>query len=117
VDTIRRRPTPRATKSKGNQGIAITLYLTEQTTRLFFSRLRELIYREFKKRLDESKILNYYLYEKTSYIRRDYLNAYKVALLKVDYLESTNELDLNDVEYDSYLLSKEEFIDDELGKA
>jgi hypothetical protein len=40
-----------------------------------------------------------------------------VTLLKIDYLESTNKLDLNNIEYDSYLLSKEESINNELGKA
>jgi len=57
---------------------------------------------------DEPKILNYYLYGKTSYIKKDYPNAYKVAYFKKDYLERTNKLNLNDIEYNSYLLSKEE---------
>jgi hypothetical protein len=114
---IRRWLTPRTTKSRGNQGITITLYLIKQITRLFFSWLRELVRREFEKRLDKSKTLNYYLYGKTSYIRRDYLNTYKVTLFKVNRLESTNELDLNNVEYNSYLLSEEESINDESGKA
>jgi hypothetical protein len=62
------------------------------------------------------KTLNYYLYRKTGHIKKDYLNAYKVAYLKEDYTDRTGEPDLNDVEYDSYPLSKEESDDDDSGK-
>jgi len=62
------------------------------------------------------EILNYYLYGKTSYIKKDYLNAYKVAYLKEDRVDRIGELDLNNVEYDSYPLSKEEFNDNDSGK-
>ena len=54
------------------------------------------------------KVLNYYLYKKTSYIKKDYLNAYKVAYLKEDYVDRIGNLDLNNVEYNSYPSSKEE---------
>jgi len=117
ADTIRRRPTPRAAKSGGNQGTAITPRPTEQTTRPFFSRPREPVRREFEKRLDGSETLNCYLCGKTGHIRRDCPNAHKVALLEADRLESTDELDPNDVEYDSHLPSEEESVDDESGKA
>ena len=63
------------------------------------------------------KTLNYYLYKKTSYIKKDYLNAYKVAYLEEDYVDKTSELDLNDVKYNSYPLSKEESNNNDLGKA
>jgi len=85
-------------------------------TRLAFLRLRELVYREFEKKLEIPKTLNYYLYRKTSYIKKDYLNAYKVAYLEEDYIDKISELDLNNVEYDSYLLSKEESNDNNSGK-
>jgi len=62
------------------------------------------------------KTLNYYLYGKTGYIKKDYPNTYKVAYLKEDYLDKTSELDLNDVEYNSYLLSEEESNDNDSGK-
>ena len=62
------------------------------------------------------KTFNYYLYEKTSYIRNDYLNTYKVAYLKEDRVDRISELVLNNEEYDSYLLSKEESDDDNSGK-
>jgi hypothetical protein len=54
------------------------------------------------------KILNYYLYRKTGYIKKDYLNTYKVAHLKEDYIDRIGELDLNNIEYNSYPLSEEE---------
>jgi hypothetical protein len=62
------------------------------------------------------KTLNYYLCGKTGYIKKDYLNAYKVAHLKEDRVDRIGELDLNNVEYDSYPLSEEEFNNDDLGK-
>jgi len=62
------------------------------------------------------KILNYYLYRKTGYIKKDYLNAYKVTYLKEDHTDRTGELDLNDIEYDSYPLSKEESNNNNSGK-
>jgi len=62
------------------------------------------------------EILNCYLCEKTSYIKKDYPNTYKVAYLKEDRVDRTGELDLNDVEYNSYLLSKEESDDNNSGK-
>jgi hypothetical protein len=62
------------------------------------------------------KILNYYLYRKTSYIKKDYPNTYKVAYFKEDYIDKIGELDLNNIEYNSYLLSKEESNNNDLGK-
>ena len=62
------------------------------------------------------KVLNYYLYGKTSHIKKDYLNAYKVAYLKEDRADRIGELDLNNVEYNSYPLSKEESDDNDPGK-
>jgi hypothetical protein len=62
------------------------------------------------------KTLNYYLYEKTSYIKKNYLNAYKVAYLKEDRVNRIGELDLNNVKYDSYLLSEEESNNNNSGK-
>jgi hypothetical protein len=62
------------------------------------------------------KTLNYYLYRKTGYIKKDYLNAYKVTYLKEDRVNRIGELDLNNVKYNSYLLSEEEFNDNNLGK-
>jgi len=62
------------------------------------------------------KTLNYYLYRKTSYIKKDYLNAYKVAYLKEDRVDRMGELDLNNVKYNSYLLSKEESNNNNSGK-
>ena len=62
------------------------------------------------------KTLNYYLYRKTGYIKKDYLNAYKVAYLKEDRADKISELDLNNVKYDSYPLSEEESDDDDSGK-
>jgi hypothetical protein len=88
----------------------------EQTTRLAFSRLRELVRREFEKKLEMPKTLNYYLYGKTGHIKKDCLNTYKVAHLKEDRVDRIGELDLNDVEYDSYPLSEEESNDDNSGK-
>jgi len=85
-------------------------------TRLAFSRLRELVRREFKKKLEIPKILNYYLYRKTGYIKKDYLNTYKVAYLKEDHVNRIGKLDLDNIEYNSYLLSKEEFNNNNLGK-
>ena len=61
-------------------------------------------------------MLNYYLYKKTSYIKKDYLNTYKVTYLKEDYIDRISELDLNNVEYNSYLLSKEESNNNNSGK-
>jgi len=61
-------------------------------------------------------MLNYYLYKKTSYIKKDYLNTYKVAYLKEDHIDRTGELDLNNVEYNSYPLSKEESNNNNSGK-
>jgi hypothetical protein len=85
-------------------------------TQLAFSRLRELVHREFEKKLEIPKTLNYYLYRKTSYIKKDYLNTYKVTHLKEDHVDRIGELDLNNIEYNSYLLSKEESNNDNLGK-
>jgi len=62
------------------------------------------------------KILNYYLYRKTGYIKKDYPNAYKVAYLKEDHVDRIGELDLNNVKYNSYLLSKEESNNNNSGK-
>jgi len=85
-------------------------------TRLAFLWLRELVRQEFEKKLEIPETLNYYLYKKTSYIKKDYLNAYKVAYLKEDRANRISELDLNNVEYNSYPLSKEESDDDNSGK-
>jgi len=88
----------------------------ELMTRLAFSRLRELVRREFEKKLEMPKTLNYYLYKKTSYIKKDYLNTYKVAYLKEDRADRIGKLDLNNVKYNSYPPSKEESDNDNSGK-
>jgi hypothetical protein len=62
------------------------------------------------------KTLNYYLYGKTSYIKKDYLNTYKVAHLKEDYIDRISKLDLNNIKYNSYPLSKEESNNNNSGK-
>jgi hypothetical protein len=62
------------------------------------------------------KTLNYYLYGKTSHIKKDYPNTYKVAYLKEDRVNRISELDLNNMEYNSHPLSEEEFNNDNLGK-
>jgi hypothetical protein len=61
-------------------------------------------------------ILNYYLYKKISYIKKDYLNTYKVAYLKEDRVDRIGKLDLDNVEYNSYLLFKEESNNNDSGK-
>jgi hypothetical protein len=62
------------------------------------------------------EILNYYLCGKTSHIKKDYSNTYKVAHLEEDHVDRTGELDLNNIKYDSYLLSEEESDNNDSGK-